>query len=101
MAWFAMMAVTACSEGPTPAEDRRADPRDTAKLALGAQLYAQRCAACHGAKLEGQLNWRERMPNGRMPTPPHDESGHTWHHADGVLFAAIGLPPPFSPRAPK
>ncbi|ALD90605.1 hypothetical protein CR3_1373 [Cupriavidus gilardii CR3] len=22
-----------------------------------------------------------------MPAPPHDASGHTWHHADAVLFA--------------
>ena len=21
-----------------------------------------------------------------MPAPPHDESGHTWHHTDAVLF---------------
>lgn len=21
-----------------------------------------------------------------MPAPPHDESGHTWHHTDEVLF---------------
>jgi mono/diheme cytochrome c family protein len=62
------------------------DPRDTAKVALGAKIYAQNCAVCHGAKLEGQPNWRERLPNGRLPAPPHDESGHTWHHPDDVLF---------------
>ncbi|MNN86765.1 hypothetical protein D3C81_2042200 [compost metagenome] len=22
-----------------------------------------------------------------MPAPPHDASGHTWHHPDAVLFA--------------
>ena len=34
-----------------------------------------------------------------MPAPPHDESGHTWHHADGVLFAITkrGLVPPHAP----
>jgi mono/diheme cytochrome c family protein len=21
-----------------------------------------------------------------MPAPPHDESGHTWHHPDDMLF---------------
>jgi mono/diheme cytochrome c family protein len=21
-----------------------------------------------------------------MPAPPHDASGHSWHHPDGVLF---------------
>ena len=59
---------------------------DATQLALGEKIYAQHCAACHGAKLEGQPNWRERMANGRMPAPPHDESGHTWHHTDEVLF---------------
>jgi mono/diheme cytochrome c family protein len=69
-------------------------------LALGQRLYAQHCAACHGARLEGQPNWRQRMPNGRMPAPPHDESGHTWHHTDRVLFAITkhGLVPPYAPR---
>ena len=37
-------------------------------------------------KLEGQPNWRSRLPNGRLPAPPHDETGHTWHHPDAVLF---------------
>jgi mono/diheme cytochrome c family protein len=64
----------------------RADPSDATQVALGRMAYAQHCASCHGAKLEGQPNWRDRLPNGRMPAPPHDETGHTWHHPDGVLF---------------
>lgn len=63
------------------------DPDDRAKVALGAQVYADNCAACHGANLEGQADWRQRLPNGRLPAPPHDESGHTWHHPDEQLFA--------------
>jgi len=68
-------------------------------LSLGKALYAQHCAACHGAKLEGQPNWRARLPNGRMPAPPHDDSGHTWHHPDEVLFGITknGLVPPYAP----
>jgi mono/diheme cytochrome c family protein len=75
-------------------------PRDPAQIALGQKLYAQHCAACHGAKLEGQANWRQRLPNGRMPAPPHDESGHTWHHTDRVLFGVTknGLVPPYAPQ---
>ncbi|HKU45839.1 MAG TPA: cytochrome c [Burkholderiales bacterium] len=90
----------ACSDAPSPGEHPKANPRDAAQVALGARLYAQQCAACHGANLEGQPNWRERLPNGRMPAPPHDESGHTWHHADDVLFAITrnGLVPPYAPR---
>ena len=61
------------------------DPDDPAQVALGRQLYAEHCAACHGAALEGQPNWRERKPDGRLPAPPHDASGHTWHHSDAQL----------------
>ncbi|MDK1489834.1 cytochrome c [Sinorhizobium sp. 7-81] len=57
-----------------------------ATIALGKTLYAERCAACHGAKLEGQRDWKSPLPSGRMPAPPHDAAGHTWHHPDGVLF---------------
>ncbi len=57
-----------------------------ATVALGKTLYAKHCAACHGTNLEGQRDWKSPLPSGRMPAPPHDASGHTWHHADGVLF---------------
>ncbi len=59
---------------------------DRAVVARGAVVYAEACAVCHGKKLEGQPNWRERLPSGRLPAPPHDESGHTWHHNDDHLF---------------
>jgi mono/diheme cytochrome c family protein len=55
-------------------------------IAMGKSIYASQCAACHGANLEGQENWRQRKPNGRLPAPPHDASGHTWHHDDETLF---------------
>jgi mono/diheme cytochrome c family protein len=55
-------------------------------IALGRSLYAEHCASCHGANLEGQPNWRKRLANGRMPAPPHDASGHAWHHPDEALF---------------
>jgi mono/diheme cytochrome c family protein len=61
-------------------------PDDAAVLAQGQRVYVAHCAACHGARLEGQLNWRERGPDGRLPAPPHDASGHTWHHPDEVLI---------------
>lgn len=55
-------------------------------LALGEQIYAGNCASCHGAELQGQPNWKRRLESGRMPAPPHDETGHTWHHSDPDLF---------------
>ena len=59
---------------------------DPQRIAMGRALYAQHCASCHGDRLQGQPNWRERKPDGRLPAPPHDETGHTWHHPDEQLF---------------
>ena len=67
-------------------EKSPADPENARQVALGKPLYDRHCASCHGARLEGQAGWREKLPNGRLPAPPHDESGHTWHHPDAVLF---------------
>lgn len=68
---------------------------EPARVASGRAIYQQHCASCHGAKLEGQPNWRQRLPNGRLPAPPHDASGHTWHHPDQVLIDIVrhGLVP--------
>ncbi|MFN3936158.1 MAG: c-type cytochrome [Gemmobacter sp.] len=60
--------------------------RDPTVTAAGAALYADHCAACHGAALEGAPDWRIPAKNGRMPAPPHDATGHTWHHPDAQLF---------------
>lgn len=70
-------------------------PANQELVSRGKIIYENHCAACHGAKLEGQANWRERMPNGRLPAPPHDVTGHTWHHPDAVLVDIIknGLVP--------
>ncbi len=53
------------------------------------QLYADNCARCHGTNLQGQPNWMERLPSGRLPAPPHDETGHTWHHSDQQLLVLV------------
>ncbi len=55
-------------------------------VALGEKLYIESCASCHGANLEGQPDWQIPGDDGRLPAPPHDEKGHTWHHGDQVLF---------------
>jgi len=71
------------------------DPSDQALVMQGRTVYANNCAACHGQALQGQPNWRQRLPNGRLPAPPHDKAGHTWHHPDAVLLDIIknGLVP--------
>ena len=94
------LGLPACGKAPAPGDEPRADPRNPQIVGRGDKVYAQQCASCHGTKLEGQADWRQRLPNGRLPAPPHDESGHTWHHPDHVLFAITknGVVPPYAPK---
>jgi mono/diheme cytochrome c family protein len=73
----------------------RIDPGDARQVAAGEAIYQAQCARCHGANLEGQANWRSPLPSGRLPAPPHDESGHTWHHPDSVLLKIVKEGPAF------
>ncbi len=60
--------------------------RHKADLLIGAAIYAENCASCHGVNLEGEANWQSPNPDGTLPAPPHNEDGHTWHHSDRLLF---------------
>ncbi len=74
----------ACFEFPTIAHaSHEWEGRD---LTNGRALYGENCASCHGENLEGQPNWRTPGDDGVMPAPPHDETGHTWHHDGTLLF---------------
>lgn len=84
-----IVLLAGCDAGP--ADGIRLQPGDTAVVALGKKVYDAQCAACHGAQLQGQPNWRERDAAGRLPAPPHDATGHTWHHPDEVLFRITKL----------
>lgn len=59
---------------------------DVELVNLGKKVYASQCASCHGVNLEGQPDWRARKENEKLPAPPHDETGHTWHHSDKLLI---------------
>lgn len=61
-------------------------PDDKAVVKTGKSVYRAQCAACHGRSLRGQANWKTRRANGKLPAPPHDKSGHTWHHPGTQLF---------------
>ncbi len=71
------------------ADRRESSPPDAETLGEGRAIYEAECAACHGAELEGQPDWRSPLPSGRLPAPPHDATGHTWHHPDDVLFRIV------------
>lgn len=79
-----LRAIDGGSEGPATLA---LAPDDAEVVALGRRIYAEHCAACHGANLEGEPDWRTRRADGRLPAPPHDPTGHTWHHPTDELFA--------------
>ncbi len=58
-------------------------------MARGAAIYSGRCAGCHGARLEGQPNWKHVNAAGRLPAPPLDGTGHGWRHSDAELFHVV------------
>lgn len=58
-------------------------------MARGEAAYNQHCAICHGLDLQGAPNWQTPNNDGTYLPPPHDVSGHTWHHADKLLVAII------------
>lgn len=62
------------------------DPSNAALISQGKEVYRAECASCHGEYLEGEQNWQTRGDDGLLPAPPHDETGHTWHHPDQILF---------------
>lgn len=62
---------------------------DTDKIASGATLYAQYCASCHMPDRSGAPNWKTPNEAGIFPPPPHDVTGHTWHHSDDLLLEIV------------
>lgn len=78
-----VLILAACCVATGAIAGHELDNRD---LTNGQSLYAEQCASCHGANLEGQPDWRTPDENGVLPAPPHDESGHTWHHDNRLLF---------------
>lgn len=89
----ALLALAASACGERSGTDHYA-------LMEGENIYKAECASCHGTRLEGQPDWRTRRPDGKLPAPPHDETGHTWHHpmAQLVAITKFGMVPPNAPE---
>ena len=83
---IAAIALAVALLQPADAQNVRLLPDDAAIVAQGDRIYTAECASCHGANLEGQPNWQSAGPDGLRPAPPHDVTGHTWHHDDTTLF---------------
>lgn len=86
MLGFAAFAGVAFAWASGEQDPNRLAPDDGEVVNLGETLYSAQCASCHGKQLEGEPNWRMRDKDGYLPAPPHDETGHTWHHSDAQLI---------------
>ncbi|SMX39818.1 c-type cytochrome [Octadecabacter ascidiaceicola] len=84
-----VLAAAVWAQNEPPAQVGLFEYSNAEVVAEGEALYVDLCASCHGANLEGQDNWRNLGPNGRALAPPHDETGHTWHHPDEQLFQIV------------
>lgn len=62
---------------------------DSQRVALGASVYRQHCARCHGDNGEGDENWRKRDAEGMFRPPPLNGVGHAWHHSKQWLKQMI------------
>jgi len=73
------------------------DPRAVDR---GEAIYAAHCTRCHGQQLEGQADWQSPRADGKMPAPPHNSDGHTWHHDTATLVGITkhGLVPLWAPK---
>ncbi len=69
-----------------PAVSIASHEMENRNLNNGKTLYIEHCGSCHGNNLEGQPNWQVMGDDGILPAPPHDETGHTWHHDNRLLF---------------
>lgn len=84
MAILLLVAAVGTMSSPAAAQSPGAE-----RIAQGQALYQTHCARCHGKNLEGQPDWRIRRPNGRLPAPLRDRTGHTWHHPDEHLARPV------------
>ena len=88
LALLGLIPVVFLVSSPQPAED--SDSRVPADVVqVGERLYAGNCAVCHGVRGEGELNWKVQRSDLTYPAPPHDSTGHTWHHSDQLLHEII------------
>lgn len=76
--------------------------KDFARFMQGGKLYRKNCAQCHGDRAQGDPNWRQANAKGKLPPPPLNGTGHTWHHPkealaktirDGTLRIGGSMPP--------
>ena len=86
---LASVLVTACTSAPGESTQTSGSGPEVEAPRTGRELFASNCAACHGAAGEGHPDWRIKNADGTLPPPPLNGDGHTWHHADGLLYRIV------------
>ena len=86
---LASALLTACSSSPGDDIAKPGSAPTEQAASAGQKIFASNCAACHGVGGEGQPDWRVRKDDGTLPPPPLNGDGHTWHHADGLLYRIV------------
>ncbi|MCA9915956.1 MAG: cytochrome c [Anaerolineae bacterium] len=85
------LLVAACSQ--TPASESVIAPavEGSETWNTGQTIYNLQCSTCHGINGEGQFPDAplEKDITGRYGAPPHNETGHTWHHDDDLIIRII------------
>jgi mono/diheme cytochrome c family protein len=91
LALAACALLAACAPAPASITVQAVTLTD-ADLIQGHILYTAWCAGCHGDKGEGQFPGAPLDPSpitNRIGAPPHDTTGHSWHHSDDLLVRYV------------
>ncbi len=83
-----LVLLAACSSSGDDASTP-GDVPDAQAQPTGRELFVANCSVCHGAGGEGQPDWHIAKADGTLPAPPLNGDGHTWHHADGLLYRIV------------
>ena len=83
---IALLLALIVAQNKISSSTERIPYQDAERVTEGRALYNENCASCHGIQLKGEADWQKRDANGFLPAPPHDMTGHTWHHPDKLLF---------------
>ena len=86
---LATVLLTACTSSTSKSIQTSGNGPAVEAPRTGLEIFASTCAACHGAAGEGHPDWRVRNADGTLPPPPLNGDGHTWHHADGLLYRIV------------
>ena len=89
IAILASALLTGCSSAPSGDISTPVSSPAVRDAPTGQEVFAASCAVCHGGGGEGQPDWHERKEDGTLPPPPLNGDGHTWHHADGLLYRIV------------